>query len=176
MPSELRPVSTPTTIGTFVNKTPAGEPKAGPDPKVELGDIMPIASYEGEKGYPYATEYYQLNTPYEFLDTPIRNDIEAIDNFVKSYIKDEAKEDTVMSYAKTLKALEKKIGIDDNTMRTEAVRKVAALARNFAKVYDAYGKNVRRKVLSKLIAMTHEGQSSFDQTDYILQQIGGLIK
>lgn len=177
MPSELRPINTPTPTssnGSGVNTEVTGN-QTGPDPKVELGDIMPISSYEGEKGFPFAAEYYKLDTPYEFLDSEIRGDIEAIDGFVKQYIKDEQKEDTVASYAKTLKALEKKIGLDDSMLRGASIKKVANLVKNYAKVADAYEKNIKRKILNKLIKMVHDGESQFDQTEYLLGQMGGLM-
>ena len=173
MPSELRP-ATQTNSTSQVNTESQGE-RGGPNADVKLNDIMPIASYEGEVGHIYATDYYKMDTPVEFLDTPIREDLDVIDTFVKQYIRDENKEDTVLSYSKTLKALEKKIGIDDNTLRTEALKKVATLIKNYNKVSDAFNKNIKRKILAKLIRMNSEGKSSFDQNDYLLQQVGGLF-
>ena len=172
--SELRPANTSTNTSAGVNRE-VDTSRGGPDSNVELVDIMPISSYEGEKGFPFAAEYYKLDTPYEFLDSDIRSDIEAIDTFVKQYIKEEQKEDTVASYAKTIKALEKKIGIDESMLRGASIKKVASLVKNYAKVSDAYQKNIKRKILNKLIKMVHDGDSHFDQTDFLLSQLGGLV-
>lgn len=175
MPSELRPANTSSPSTTSVTNNEVTGNNMGPSSDVNLGDIMPISSYEGEKGYPFATEYYKLDTPYEFLDSEIRGDIEAIDGFIKQYIKDEQKEDTVASYAKTLKALEKKIGLDDSMLRGASIKKVANLVKNYSKVAEAYEKNIKRKVLNKLIKMVHDGDSQFDQTEYLLKEMGGMF-
>jgi hypothetical protein len=175
MPSELRPTSTQTPI------SPSDKGPSNNGASVEigsefaLGDIMPISSYEGEKGYPFAVEYYKLNTPYEFLDSEVREDIETIDSFVKQYINDEGKEDTVKSYQKTLDALQKKLGIEDSMLKNASLKKISTLVRNYQKVADAYQKNLRRKILNKLIKMSNEGHSQFDQTEYILEKMGGII-
>lgn len=175
MPSELRPanISSPSTTSVTNNEITGNN--MGPNADVGLGDIMPISSYEGEQGHPFAAEYYKLDTPYEFLDSEIRGDIEAIDEFVKQYIKDEQKEDTIASYAKTLKSLEKKIGLDESILRGASIKKVANLVKNYAKVANAYEKNIKRKVLTKLIKMVHDGDSQFDQTEYLLKEMGGLF-
>jgi hypothetical protein len=175
MPSELKPVATPTQSTNTKQVQEYNGPRISPDADVELGDIMPISSYEGEKGFPFAAEYYKLDTPYEFLDSEIREDIEAIDGFVKDFIKDEEKEDTIASYAKTLKSLEKKLGIEDSMLRGASIKKVASLVKNYAKVAEVYEKNVKRKILNKLIKMSQEGKSQFNQTEYLLQEMGGMF-
>ena len=171
----FRPANTPTNSSeSQVNRDFQGE-RGGPDPEVALNDIMPIESYEGETGHVFASEYYQMETPYEFIDSAMREDLESIDTFVKQYISENGKENNLKSYSKTLKALEKKMGIDDSTMRTAAVKKIANLVKNYNKAADAFSKNIKRKILAKLIRMSNEGMGNFDQEEYLLNQLGGII-
>jgi len=175
MPSELRSANTPqSNTDSQVNTETQGE-RGGPNADIKLNEIMPISSYEGETGHSFALDYFKLDTQPEFLDTPIRQDLELIDGFVKDYIKSESKEDTILSYSKTLKALEKKIGIDDNTFRTESIQKLSKLIKNYNMVKDAYSKNINRKILNKLIKMSQEGHNTYDQQEYLLEMMGGLV-
>ncbi len=175
----------PVSLGTDSQKSkvnreisPSGGPGAITPEKADTTqlEILPIAVYEGEHGYPFVADYFKLNTPYEFIDSSMRSDLEAIDDFVKGYIKDEGKEETIASYAKTMRALEKKVGIDETTLRGLAIGKLANLAKNFRKVSDVFSKNTRRVLLRRLIKMIEQGFSSFDQDEYLLEKLGSAIK
>ena len=128
-----------------------GETPLSPSSQEEKApEIVSLDGFEKEQGYPYVADYYQLDTPYEFVDVGMRENLEMIDVFIKGRLKDEGKETTLKTCAKSLKTIEKKLGIDDSTMRNLAVIKVANLARNFNLVLDAFSKTARHKIKGKL--------------------------
>lgn len=153
-----------------------GEVPISPEPEEEgKPEIISLESFEKESGYPYVADYYQLDTPYEFIDSGTKENLEEIDIFVKDRLTDEGKEPTLKNYSKLLRGIEKKLGIDDSTMRNLAIIKVANLARNFNLVLDAFSKTVRKKVLDRLLKMAVAGYSDFDQTEFVLEKLGGIV-
>lgn len=157
-------------------QTVAGDVPISPEPE-EKGklEIMFVETFEKESGYPYAADYYQLDTPYEFVDVAMKEDIEEIDKFVKSRLGDESMEMTLGSYSKILKGIEDEMGIDDSMFRNASILKVANLARNFNLVFESFSKVAMKKILEKLLKMEGAGSSTFDQKEFILEKLGGMI-
>ena len=153
-----------------------GESPISPDSETE-GEVKieSVSVFEKERGHPYTVDYYQLNTPYEFVDEPMKENLEEINTFIKGQLEDGGQEPSLENYSKVLRDFEKKIGINDGTLRNLAIVKMSNLARNFNLVLNAFNKTVRRKVLKKLLKMTDAGYSDFDQTEFILEKLGGLV-
>lgn len=138
-------------------------------------DITSIDSFQKENEYPYVADYYQLDTPYEFIDQAMKENLEEIDLFIKSRLEDGEKEMNLGNYAGVLKEIEEEMGIDDSMLRNAVILKMANLARNFNLVLEAFSKDARKKILKKLLKMDGAGLSSFDQKEFILERLGELI-
>jgi len=153
-----------------------GDVPISPEPE-KVGDdgVTSIDSFQKENDYPYVADYYKLDTPYEFIDQAMKEDLEEIDLFVKSRLGDGEKEMNLENYAEVLKEIEEEMGIDDSMLRNSAMLKIANLARNFNLALEAFNKKARGRILKKLLKMDGAGLSNFDQKAFVLERLGELI-
>lgn len=122
-----------------------------PDPSIDAPSQL-LESYEEEESHPYAVKYFNLYIPYYGVDdSPVRENLDAIDEFVKDEMETSNKKPNIDSYKKILDDLQKKLEIESNTEEESVIERLAGFIKAYNRIKKLEDKKNRKEIVKRIV-------------------------
>jgi hypothetical protein len=137
----------------------------------------PLDQYELEAEQPYVVELLDYTIPYYNAEEgTTRESLDLIDDFIKREILHVGYKPDTTAYEKILKVTKKKLGIDESTIRENALERLAGFVEAYNRLATSEEKVVSKGILKKLYLLAKdrdydkEGLTLYLEEEYIKWQ------
>ncbi len=128
-----------------------------------------LDAYRAEKGAPYANEYFELGTPYDYLPPEMQDKLTAIDEYVDLELADHGWKHNLSNYNRVVEGLKSEMIAGQELSLNDMIDRLAGFARNMVKMN---GIDDVKRDLTRQLKRLSRGK---DMDNAVLKAIGKKI-